>query len=79
MFAAQTGAPIIPVAIATKNGKIRLFHKVIINCGEPILPEELNIQEGTGLEYRNASRYVMSKISALREEALAMLNQKKKK
>ena len=79
MFAAQTDAPIIPVAITTKDGKMRLFHKVVINCGEPILPEELNVQEGTGLEYRNASRYVMGKISALREEALAVLNQKKKK
>ncbi|MDD6174450.1 MAG: lysophospholipid acyltransferase family protein [Firmicutes bacterium] len=79
MFAAQTGAPIIPVAIAAKGGKMRLFHKVVISCGEPIPPEELNIREGTGLEYRNASRYVMSRISELREEAIAALNQKKKK
>ena len=78
MFASQTNSTIYPVAIVTKNGKIRLFHRVIINCGEPIRPEELNIQEGTSLEYRNASRYVMSKISDLREEGLALLNQKSK-
>lgn len=79
MFAAQTGAPIIPVAIATKDGKTRMFHKIIINCGDPIPPEALNIQEGTGTEYRNASRYVMSKISDLRDEALAELERKKKR
>ncbi len=78
MFAAQTNSPIIPVAIATKNGKVRLFQKAIINCGDPIMPEELNIQEGTSLEYRNASRFVMNRISALREEALQVLNQKRK-
>lgn len=77
MFAHQTNSPIVPMAIVSKDGKARLFHRVIINCGEPILPEELNIREGTNLEYRNASRFVMSRIIALREEGLALLNQPK--
>lgn len=78
MFSSQTQAPIIPIAIAAKGGKIRLFRKTVINCGEPISPDELDIKEGSGMEYRSASRYVMSKIAALLEEAQAELNRKKK-
>ena len=71
MFAHQTQSPILPIAIATKDGKMRLFQKVVINCGELIEPQELNIQDATSLEYRNASRFVMGKILSLREECLA--------
>ena len=42
----------------------------MINCGEPIQPEELGITSGSGMEMRNASRLVMSRIAALREEVL---------
>lgn len=73
MFAHQAQAPVLPVAVVGKGGRVRLFHKVIVNCGELIPPEALGIAEGSGVEYRRASRYIMEKISSLREEALAMM------
>ncbi len=68
MFAYQGNAPILPVAIVAKKGQVKPFHRTLINCGEPIQPEELGITSGSGMEMRNASRLVMSRIAARREE-----------
>ena len=77
IFAYQENAPILPVAIVAHNGKVRLFHKTAIVYGEPILPEELGITTGSGPELRNASRLIMSRIAALREIGLKMIEQGK--
>ena len=75
IFAHQGQAPILPVAIVAKNGNVRLFHKTAIVYGSPIQPEELAITTGSGPELRNASRLIMSRIAALREEGLRIIGQ----
>lgn len=71
MLAYQNQAPILPVCITPVGSKKpRLFHRTIISIGELIPCEQLGIQEGTGVEFRNASRLVMDKIRELRERDL---------
>lgn len=68
MIAHQYQAPILPVCLTTKTGKAaKPFEKTIISYGELIQPDELGIVEGTGSEYRKASRMVMQRIAELRE------------
>ncbi len=73
IFSHQSSTPILPAAIVAKNGRVRLFHRTVIVYGEPIQPEELGIDTGSGLELRNASRLIMTRIGALRERGLALL------
>nr|WP_319487952.1 lysophospholipid acyltransferase family protein [uncultured Caproiciproducens sp.] len=71
MIAYKYNAPILPCCITAKGGgKPRIFHKCIVSFGELIQPDQLGIEEGTGSEYRNASRLVMGKIAELRERDL---------
>lgn len=73
-FAASCGAPILPCCITPEHGRLpRLFHTCRVSFGKPILPEELNIAEGTSLEYRNAARMVMDRIRELRENDRKLL------
>lgn len=73
-FAASCGASILPCCITPERGKLpRLFHTCRVSFGKPILPEELNVAEGTSLEYRNAARMVMDRIRELRENDLKLL------
>lgn len=68
LLAHQNNVPILPMCITAKEGKTpRMFHKVVISCGDLIMPDELGIEAGTGTEYRKASRLVMDKIAELRE------------
>lgn len=68
MLAYQNHAPILPVCITgSKSLFPRLFHRTNIVCGPLIQPEQLEIEEGTGKEYRKASRLVMSHIMQLRD------------
>ena len=68
MIAHQNHAPILPVCITTPHGKpTKLFEKSIVSYGKLIQPEELGIIEGTGVEFRKASRLVMSRIAEQRE------------
>ena len=48
----------------------KLFHRVDVVCGPLIMPEQLQIEKGSGSEYRQASRLVMSRIMELRDPAL---------
>ncbi len=71
MFAYNNHAPILPCCITARDGKVpKIFRKCIVSYGELIQPEELGIVNGTGVEYRAASREIMSKISQLRERDL---------
>lgn len=68
MLAHQNNAPILPMCITAKGGKIpHMFHRVMISYGDLIMPDELGIENGSGSEYRKASRMVMEKIEELRE------------
>lgn len=71
MLAFQNNAAILPVCITGHKGIIpRLFHRVDVVCGPLITPEQLQIEKGSGTEYRQASRLVMNKIMELRDPAL---------
>jgi 1-acyl-sn-glycerol-3-phosphate acyltransferase len=73
-IAASCGAPIVPCCITPEKGKLpRLFRTCRVTFGRPISPEELNVTEGSSLEYRNASRMVMDRIRELRENDLRLL------
>ncbi len=67
MLAHRHQAPIVPVCMTTKSGgPVKPFEKTIISYGELIQPWELGIEEGTGAEYRKASRMVMERIAEMR-------------
>ena len=71
MLAHAANAPILPMCITAKDGKIpRLFHRAVVSCGEPIQPEELGIASDSPMEYRKASRLVMEKIQEMRNRDL---------
>lgn len=68
MLAFKTGAPVLPVSISCKGGRLpKLFRKVTISCGELMSVEELGLKHGTGMEFRTASRMIMDKIQEMRE------------
>jgi 1-acyl-sn-glycerol-3-phosphate acyltransferase len=68
MLSYKYNAPILPCCITAEGGGVpKLFHKCTVSFGELIQPEELGITQGSGVEYRNASREVMNRISQLRE------------
>lgn len=67
MLAYKNQAPILPVCITTPNGgSPKQFERAILSFGELIQPEELGIKEGTGTEFRQASRMVMERIAEMR-------------
>lgn len=71
MLAYNYHAPVIPCCITAEDGGTpKLFHKCRVSFGELVQPEELGIVEGTGSEFRNASREIMSRIAQLRERDL---------
>ena len=68
MLAHRYQAPILPVCMTTRSGgPVKPFELTMISYGALILPEELGIVEGTGSEYRKASRMVMERIAQMRE------------
>lgn len=68
VLAYQNHTPVLPVCITPVTGKFpKLFHRVTISCGPLIQPEELGITGESPREFRNASRYIMDHIVALRE------------
>lgn len=76
IIAQQMNIPVIPICITPKNKKIKVFQKVTISIGTPITPQQLGLENGSGMEYRNASRIIMSEIQKLRENDLKSLEEK---
>ncbi|WP_444645341.1 lysophospholipid acyltransferase family protein [Caproiciproducens sp. R1] len=71
MLAHKYNAPILPCCITAKDGGLpKMFHKCMVSYGKLIQPDELGIENGSGSEYRSASRFVMEKIAELRERDL---------
>lgn len=67
MIAYKTGATIVPVCITGANEhKLKILKKNVISIGEPIKVNQLNVKEGTGKEFRDASRFIMESIKELR-------------
>ena len=68
MLAYQTGAPVLPMCISCKGGRLpKLFQRVTVSCGQLMSVEQLGLFHGTGAEFRNASRMIMDKIQEMRE------------
>ncbi len=67
IIAQQMQVPVIPVCITPKNQKIKVFRKVTISIGKPMTPQQLGLENGSGTEYRNASRMIMAEIQKMRE------------
>lgn len=65
LIAYDTKTPVIPVCI-TIIGKRRVIH-----FGKPLSLSDMGFDKGGAREFRNASRIIMDKIKALREEDLA--------
>lgn len=75
MLAFQNKVPMVPVCITTKNLQApKMFQKSVISYGKPIPYAELGLHEGSGTEFRNASRKVMDAIKDLRERDLPIAN-----
>ena len=70
MVAAATGADIIPVRIIypTSTRKLKLFGKVVVKVGQPLLAEDLNMVEGGKRALRAAKTTVKESLEALLKE-----------
>ncbi|HCC34123.1 MAG TPA: 1-acyl-sn-glycerol-3-phosphate acyltransferase [Ruminococcaceae bacterium] len=66
MIAAQTGADVLPAAIAVK-GKIRPFRRVTVRIGKIIPNGELAVKQGLPSEIKAAAGRIMEEIRALWE------------
>ncbi len=74
-IAYKSNCTVLPVSITSKDGKVpQKKVPVMINIGKPISIEELDMEEAKSHSYRKASKYIMSKITNLREESLTLLN-----
>ena len=67
MIIARTGATMLPVALVTKNQKIRPFRMTTVVYGKPLTPEELHLT-GDKPDLRFATRTIMDTITRLIEE-----------
>lgn len=66
MIAYKTKVPILPVCITGANEfQVKAFKKNVITIGVPIYPKDLNVSEGSGKEFREASRLIMKNIKDL--------------
>lgn len=65
LIAWDTKTPVIPVCI-THIGKKRVIH-----YGKPLSLEDMGFEKGGAREFRNASRFIMDHIKALREQDLS--------
>lgn len=69
LIAYKTNTPVLPVSISTKGGgKLKAFHRITVNCGEPLSIQDMGMITGARKEFRQASRVIMDKIEALRDE-----------
>ncbi len=71
MIAYKAGCAVLPVAVVAQKGKVKMFRRVIVNCGRPLSLEDIGIKEGTGQEFRNATRVVWKEMERLQSEARA--------
>lgn len=68
LLAYETKATVVTACITgkSKDNKVRLFKRTVIEYNDPIAYEDLNIKEGTRLELKSATNLIMDKIKELR-------------
>lgn len=62
VIVASTNAMVVPVSVY-HEGKIKLFGKVTVRYGKPILPEEIGLKDNSRSELKRISGLIMEKIS----------------
>ena len=67
LIIARTGATMLPVALVTKDQKIRPFRRTTVVYGKPMMPEELHLT-GDKPDLRYATRTLSAVIAGLIEE-----------
>lgn len=67
LIIARTGATLLPVALVTKDQKVRPFQMTTVVYGKPMTPDELHLT-GDKPDLRYATRIMSSVIAALIEE-----------
>lgn len=67
MIAQRAGAPVLPVYIAVKNHRVRLFRKTIIRIGKEISAEELQNAADGPEDHRSGAELIFSRITAMEE------------
>lgn len=65
LMAYRAKSNILPVYIQTKHNRIRLFRRVTVIVGKPILYEELNFTRGGMAEYDAASKLIFERVCEL--------------
>lgn len=74
ILAKSTFSKIIPICIKPENcKKVKLFKRLTVIIGKPILPDELGVSKNSSKEIRDASRLVMNRISELREKICKLI------
>lgn len=76
LIAYKTHATVVPVSIIAQGGTCpqKFKKKMMINIGKPMSFEELNIPEESSMHFRRGAKLIMEKISALRDEAIAIMD-----
>lgn len=64
LFAYQTHAPVVPVAIVTK-GRVRPFKRTEVRVGKPLSFEELGFTNGSSQDIRRVSDFLHDQVEAL--------------
>lgn len=64
LFAYQTHAPIVPVAIVTK-GSVRPFKRIEVRVGKPLSYEELGFTDGSSENIRKVSGFLHDQVESL--------------
>lgn len=70
LIVSQTGAYVLPVAIVSKNQKVRPFRPTTLIIGKPLSPADLKLDDPTAPDLRFATRKIMGTIASLMEESI---------
>ncbi len=71
MMVYRTEAPVVPIAIYTKDYRVRLFRRTHVHVGKPILFEEFEAGAKSPEEYQRISNFIFDRIRSLDESASA--------
>ena len=67
MLVQRTGAPVLPVAIVSKQRRVKLFRKIKVVVGEPILGDTFATLDKSSESYRLIADMVFDRICTLEE------------
>ncbi len=74
ILSSETYSKIVPVFIRPVAGnRVKLFRKVIVSFGKTVYPEDLNLKDQRGTSIRAASRFIMSKITELKDKSYSQV------